>query len=252
MIDRIPKIIHQVFGLWDNKMPKEIKRRIDKWKKLHPTYEYKLWDKKACKDFLRKKYNWFLPLYESYQYHVQRADAIRYFILYEYGGIYADIDLEPAKPLDIMLEKYGHKNSILYRSPNSDMITNDFMMSKPKNIFWKKVIYNLISKHNFNSISRHLTIMYSTGPLFLDDIYENYSKKRELIYIINTKYVNNCDVTITKPAKNKEAFLIRHDGRAWHSFDSIIIDFFIVNSKYILTVIIILILILLFKKKSKN
>jgi mannosyltransferase OCH1-like enzyme len=246
---KIPKIIHQVFGLWDNKMPKEIQRRIETWKRLHPKYEYILWDKKKCREFLKKHYDWFLHIYDRYPYHVQRADAIRYFILYKYGGIYSDIDLEPSKPIDAILKKYAHKECILYKSPNSNMITNDFMISKPGNVFWKKVISELISLHNFNSFSRHLTIMYSTGPLFLDNIYENYSRKHKHVYIINNKYINNCDVTITKPAKNKEAFLIRHDGRSWHSIDSVIIDFFIIYRKHILILIILLLIIKFFVLK---
>lgn len=33
-------------------------------------------------------------VYNSYPYAVQRWDMIRYLILYEYGGIYADLDYE--------------------------------------------------------------------------------------------------------------------------------------------------------------
>lgn len=249
---KIPKIIHQIYGLWDNKISNEIQRRINKWKELHPNYEYKLWGKKECRELLKTKYEWFLPIYDNYPYHVQKADAIRYFILYEYGGIYSDIDLEPAKSIDSLLKKYGHKECLLYKSANSGMITNDFMMSIPKNKFWKKVFNELISKHNFTSISKHLTIMYSTGPLFLDYIYENCNKNKIHISIMNTKYINNCDITVKKPAKNKDAFLIRHDGRSWHSLDSTIIDFFIIYYKYILLFLLIYICFIFIKKIIKN
>ena len=35
----------------------------------------------------------FLAPYRSYPYDIQRADAIRYFILYEFGGLYLDLDI---------------------------------------------------------------------------------------------------------------------------------------------------------------
>lgn len=43
-------------------------------------------------------------VYNSYPYAVQRWDMIRYLILYEYGGIYADLDYECIDALDSLLE----------------------------------------------------------------------------------------------------------------------------------------------------
>jgi mannosyltransferase OCH1-like enzyme len=249
MNTKFPKIIHQIFGLWDNNIPKHIQKRMDTWKNLHPKYKYILWNKKTCREFLKKKYDWFLPIYDNYPYHVQRADSIRYFILYEYGGIYSDIDLEPIKSVDFILDKYKHKQSILYRSPNSDMLTNDFMISKPKNIFWKKMINALLENYKFSSISKHLTIMYSTGPLLLDSVYDSFSKRKKYIYIINSKYINNCDVTIPKPAINKEGCLLRHEGNSWHSIDSTIINFVYTYLKYIIFCIFLIIILYLLLKK---
>ena len=35
-----------------------------------------------------------IPVYESFPYAVQRWDAIRYLILYTFGGLYVDLDYE--------------------------------------------------------------------------------------------------------------------------------------------------------------
>ena len=221
-----PKIIHQIYGFWDKKIPKNIQKRIDKWKELHPDYKYMLWDKKKSRDFIKTNYEWFLGLYDNYNYNVQRCDAIRYFILYHYGGIYSDIDLEPVKCITPLLEKYKNKQSILYRSSNSSLLTNDFMISKPKNIFWKKVWHELILQANYTSISKHLEVMYTTGPLLLDSVYDNFPVKKKYVFIINSKYINNCDISDIKPAKNKEAYLLRYDGDSWHGIDSKVFNFF--------------------------
>jgi mannosyltransferase OCH1-like enzyme len=238
-----PKIIHQCFGLWDPEIPKEIQKRIDIWKRLHPDYKYILWDKKKCRDLIKNHFDWFLTIYDKYPYMIQRADAVRYFILFKYGGVYSDIDLEPVKTITPLLEKHKNKKCIMYRSPNSDMLTNDFMISKPKNIFWKKVWYYLIMNSNFNSSSKHLTVMNSTGPLLLDFVYDSFLFKKENVYIIDAKYVNNCDIATVKPAVNKGAYLKRYDGNSWHSLDSTIINFIY---KYYFIIIIFIVVILIF------
>jgi mannosyltransferase OCH1-like enzyme len=38
------------------------------------------------------RYPWFLETFDGYVYPIQRADAIRYFVLHHFGGIYIDLD----------------------------------------------------------------------------------------------------------------------------------------------------------------
>jgi len=38
------------------------------------------------------RYPWFLETWDSYPFPIERADAIRYFALVHYGGIYIDLD----------------------------------------------------------------------------------------------------------------------------------------------------------------
>ena len=247
-----PKIIHQIYGFWDKNISPNIQSRIDTWKRLHPDYKYILWDKKNSREFIKKKFNWFLGLYDSYPYDVQRTDVLRYFLLYHYGGIYSDIDLEPIKDITPLLKKYKNKNAILYKSSNSGMLTNDFMISKPKNIFWKKVWHGLIINHSYNSLSKHLEVMWTTGPLFLDNIYEDFILKNSYIYIIDSKYINNCDIAMNKPCANKGALLRRYDGNSWHGIDSTILNFLYIHKyKIIISILLIIILIITIKYIKK-
>jgi mannosyltransferase OCH1-like enzyme len=250
----IPKIIHQVFGLWDPFIPPKIKKRINTWKRLHPSYKHITWNKKTCRNLIKTKFNWFLNMYDSYQYNVQRADAVRYFILYEYGGIYSDVDLEPYKPIEAIRRRCNNKGVVFYKSANSDKLTNDFIMSKQRCPFWKTIFKNLMILHNTELLSKHLTVMYSTGPLFLDKMYNLIQPDKKYVYIIDSKYINNCDVSIMKPARNKEAYLIRHEGSAWHSSDSKLINILYTYSEeitYILIALLSSILLTFLLKKRK-
>lgn len=38
------------------------------------------------------RYEWFLETWDAYPFNIERADAIRYFVLHHYGGIYIDLD----------------------------------------------------------------------------------------------------------------------------------------------------------------
>ena len=97
------KIIHQT---WKNKnIPNDTFKRnwVESWKNLNPTWEYKLWTDEDMHDFISTKYSWFIPTFEAYPEQIQRVDSFRYFIIYEYGGLYADLDIECFKPLDTLL-----------------------------------------------------------------------------------------------------------------------------------------------------
>ena len=53
--------------------------------------------------FLEAYYPWFLPVYRSYEIPVNRNDAVRYFYLYHFGGVYLDFDVGCLKSLEPLL-----------------------------------------------------------------------------------------------------------------------------------------------------
>lgn len=96
---RIPKIIHVIWingKIQDCSVPKELKKYIDTWKDMHPDWEYKLWtDADVEKIKLHNQ-----DLYDDAKNFGMKSDILRYEIVYKYGGVYVDTDLECLKPLD--------------------------------------------------------------------------------------------------------------------------------------------------------
>ena len=98
----IPKIIHYSwFGPKD--IPADMIRLIDHWREVMPDYEFVLWnetnfDVSACA-FTREAY--------ATANYVFVADLVRPAVLYKYGGIYLDTDIEVLKSLDPFLDKKG-------------------------------------------------------------------------------------------------------------------------------------------------
>lgn len=163
----IPKIIFQT---WKSKT--EIPDNFAHWSKsfreLNPTYAYRLWDDADNRAFIADYFPWFLERYDAYPAEIYRADAVRYFFLYQFGGIYADMDTECLKPLDdiieggdVILGSMGADRSFEHSVPNA------VMASKARQEFWLLVI-SMIS----DMVGERPE--YVTGPVVLKMAYEAY------------------------------------------------------------------------------
>ncbi|MCR4792398.1 MAG: glycosyl transferase [Lachnospiraceae bacterium] len=99
---KIPKIIHY-FWFGNGEQDKTIKKYIKGWKKICPDYEIKLWnesnfdvnDNRFCRE-----------AYENRQWAFV-SDYARLKVLYEYGGIQLDTDVEVLKKFDDLLGYEG-------------------------------------------------------------------------------------------------------------------------------------------------
>ncbi len=98
----IPKIIHYCwFG--KNPIPDKYKSWMESWKKFCPDYEIIEWNENNY-DIQKNQY-----MYEAYQNKKWGfvPDYARLDIIYKYGGIYLDTDVELVKNLDDMLYQKG-------------------------------------------------------------------------------------------------------------------------------------------------
>ena len=139
---RFPRIIHQTYKT--NALPEHWKESPEKWKHYHPSYEYKFWTDEDNLRLITEHFSWFLPTYEGFKYNIQRVDAVRSFILYKYGGIYADLDVVPRKTFETFLTFVENSRTeaqiILPETENpwgNYKLTNWLMVSKPAADVWK-------------------------------------------------------------------------------------------------------------------
>jgi len=110
----IPKIIHYIW-VGGKPLPKFAEKCIESWKKYCPDYEIKRWDESNL-DI--EKYKFVKDAYEAKKYAFA-SDVLRCEILYNYGGIYLDVDVELIKALDDLLKNksFGGIESSLSIAP---------------------------------------------------------------------------------------------------------------------------------------
>jgi mannosyltransferase OCH1-like enzyme len=96
----IPKVIHYCwFGR--NPLPESAIKCIDSWKKFCPGYQIKEWNED---NFDINIINYTKEAYLAKKYAFV-SDYARFWILYHFGGIYFDVDVEVIKPIGDLLEK---------------------------------------------------------------------------------------------------------------------------------------------------
>lgn len=181
---------------------------------------------------------------QNYRYEIQRCDAVRYLILHRYGGWYADMDYYCNKPLDEAMLTYT--NSVyLVQTPNSvigsndDYISNSLMYSIPKHPFWNEVMVDLQKNQTLPLYySRHLTIMFSTGPAILNQTYSR-CKSRYKIKSLPWKLFHPYGIKDNKLTlkNNLEAYAIHIGKGSWEENDSKFLIFWLREWKLLAFVI---------------
>jgi mannosyltransferase OCH1-like enzyme len=158
--DEIPFLIHQTAPTDPKKWKKAWLECQKSWKEILPQFKYVLWNDEEINNFIKTKFPGFHSIFLDYPYQIQRADAIRYFILYEYGGIYADMDYMVLKDFTGLIP-IG-KASISESPHGNEGLQNALMISPAKHPFWLFAIEELLKYYYSNKTLEN--VLESTGP----------------------------------------------------------------------------------------
>lgn len=189
----IPKIIHQT---WKNEsIPVQLINCVNSWKANHEDWKYILWTDEMNYNFLEKHYPLFLPIYNNYESAIQKVDAVRYFILYHFGGVYIDLDFYCFKNISPIISgadcAFGleHDDHVLVHKKNM-IISNAIMASKPGSKFFKLLCNELYEAEITVFNDRNEMVLETTGPFMLTRVYERNRKNTLLnVHIIKSDYL---------------------------------------------------------------
>ena len=209
----IPKIIHQTYI--NSSIPERWVAAQQSCIDIHPDYEYILWTDEKSEEFIRKEYEWFLPTFTGYKHNIQRADSIRYFVLAHYGGVYIDLDDGCQRPLDPLLSY----NAFLRRTIPTG-ISNDVMGAIPRHPFFVRVTESL-SGANRSWILPYITIMASTGPLFLSVIWKKWLNEHAGMSEADPDWKGRVRVLMPDEYDlHAWSFFKTYEGNSWHGDDA--------------------------------
>lgn len=256
--NKIPKIIHQIWIQGYDNISLENKKKIINTKKIHPNWQYILWDENSIIKLLNEQENVkYKDKFNEFIYMHQRIDFAKIMILNRYGGIYIDMDCDVIKNLDDLFEKNNSYDFIISKiSDKIDSVSNyltchkfrecynnGIIISKPNVEICKYLMDNFISQCNWNKV---LCIQNTTGPPIFNTLVDKYidENQNNKILILAYHYFepcvgSECDV-------NDDTYIIHKHELSWlsgwqkNTFEYITLN---INLTYLLIILMLIIII---------
>jgi mannosyltransferase OCH1-like enzyme len=148
----IPKILWQTHEWKYEDLPDIYKSNSMTWRNHFPDWEYRYHSAEDRENFIKEYYPEQLSVYQFIKPGIYKADFWRYLVIYEFGGMYADMDsvydlsfTHPTKPLNfdksINVSFNGYFRLNKWSPP---MYQNAWLLAEAKNPIMKKVVDSLI------------------------------------------------------------------------------------------------------------
>lgn len=154
----LPRRVHQVWFDFGRSMDDD-HHRIMKWnisKMLAASIDHTVWDLPNAFEFVETHY----PFYTSFmrkkmKYEIVKCDFFRYLIMYHFGGVYMDLDFVIVNDVRNLFDHFDNKDVVLFEewfnsanfnnwTSSEGSLHNGFLLSKPRNDFWLKMINSLV------------------------------------------------------------------------------------------------------------
>ena len=194
----IPKIIHQTYKNYD--LPEVYKMCQNEIKRLHPDFEYRFYTDDDLDNFIKTEFPEYYEKFNELPRMIMKIDMFRYFLMYKYGGMYADLDYLMFNRFDLLNEKVVIPANREDSNQNFTCLGNCIFASVPNHPYWKSLMDTLFSIDRKNLPCHGLhNVLNSTGPSFVFDMYQKFDNKN--------------DITIPQkmlfhpPTKNNESYI---------------------------------------------
>ena len=270
----IPK---KIFQTWKSRYVQEsvYENNIKKLINDNPEYDYYLFGDDECREYLKRFYSEeYLQAFEDLIPGAFKADFWRYAILYREGGVYIDIDLVVAKPLDYIIPPDASFVSVKDRTllAGNTAIYQAFIATVPLHNFMKYTLAETL--HNIQTYYFGNSSLGITGPIAMGNAiskYLNISKLEpgEIIYpkdgkIILYNFLNYIEIIVN--SKNEKIFDHKYEDyvsntnygklfdnkKVYHSYKLTLLDHFMINLKWLIIIVLLILIIVQIRKKIKN
>ena len=217
----IPKIIHYCWFGRGN-LPASAKKCIDSWRKYFPDYEIKQWNED---NFEIEKFSYTREAYAAKKYAFV-SDFVRFWVLYNYGGLYFDTDVEVVKDFADILQNgpfMGFELNPINESNKRMRINPGLGIGvTPKHTFYKDLL-DLYEGMHWVSYAESEGVMptvvdYTTDLFIKKGIKEkNGIQCVEGIYVYPEEYFCPISINSGKLVINDETHSIHWFDQSWQS-----------------------------------
>lgn len=217
----IPKITHQIWMQGFDSIPDKFKKNIYDLHRLNPEYDHKQWNEHMLREECKKYSNECLERFDSLEQMITKVDLGRYVILYNYGGISVDTDMEQIKPLS-NTPNINSDNFMISKMPfpfnNIGLVNNAIIITPPNHGILADAIYTIINDKRKRSdfLIKDYYTDHITGPYFMNNLLNNTN----YLYIkLDNKYFEPCNsLDIFGSIYNDSIMVHRHEGswRSWY------------------------------------
>lgn len=196
----IPKIIHLCW-LSGDQYPALVNKCIESWKKNLPDYEIMLWDRNR---FDITSVPWVKQAYDNKKYAFA-ADYIRFYALYNYGGIYLDSDVEVLKSFNDLLNRREFIGEDAAGSIEAAVIGAE------KGLDWVKECLDYYDGRSF--VKEDGSFDMVPVPILVTKVITNNPD----INLFDFDYFSPKDYNVGKIYKTKNSYTIHHFEGKWET-----------------------------------
>ncbi len=191
--DVIPRIIHQVW-VGPDSMPQEFVDYRESWRRHHPEWEMRLWTEESLpRDLVRAE------VYERLRNPAERSDILRLEVLFRFGGVYVDTDIECLRPIDPLLRDVD----FFVNSGKGGNAHNAVIAAVPRHPILEQALRELRPVTEFG-LDKH-----GTGPQFLGALLREHPE----VTIWPFELFPGTD------GQREQAYAIHHSAASWKTPD---------------------------------
>ena len=203
----IPRVIHTVFGLWESRrIPWHGRLILGGWRRRHPPPEWQIvcWNKQTAEAFIQCESPEHWALYQALPRNVQRADLLRYLLLYRLGGFYVDLDVRCGAGIDRVRREHADAGVLACvettltpqqarrigsqepirngRAEYTERIANFFLGAKAGHPLLGAIIA-LLAQRSALDVHTDYDVLYTTGPDVVTEVIQRARETSDLVVL---------------------------------------------------------------------
>ena len=211
----IPKVIHYCwFG--DSPIPEKYLQYMESWEKYCPDYEIKKWD---ASNFDYSINSYCKEAYESKQWAFV-SDYARLYIIYHYGGVYLDTDVELLQSLTPLIEDgegfIGFQNAMeINTGLGFAAASGNDCIKKMLDIYERRKFYLSDGSINRVPCPAANTVGLMSKGLKIGEKHSHHIQQLEGIKVYPEEFFNPLNADTQKLSVTNNTYTIHHYTASW-------------------------------------